>query len=417
MAAFHRGKGRERGMVLVTTLVIGCLVSIVVGALLVVIQQQNTLVARSRAWCSEIPIAEAGIEEAMAHLNSSESNLAANGWTQVGSEYVKKRMIGDGYFYTAISSGASLTIVSVGYGRIPFQSNFTKRTVMVTARRESPGFGVVAKGPIKMNGGGYIDSFDSSDPAYSSNGLYTISKRSDQALVGTLSSDKPAINTGSGYIYGKAATGPGGTVVGTVGDGSWISDPANNGTVRSGYAANDFNMAIPDVSVPFTGGNLVPAWPSSKTVTLTGDYKHTGNFSINGGEKLLVAGNVRLHVTGDFMTSGFGSVEILPGGSLELYIGGKAVIAGVGVVNGMQSAAQCAIYGLPTCTSIAYNGSAGFIGQVYAPQAAFTFNGNDDASGSFTANSIVINGSVGIHFDQALGRPAGPYKIVAWSEL
>jgi hypothetical protein len=288
---------------------------------------------------------------------------------------------------------------------------------MVTAQRASPGYGVVAKGNIKMNGGGFIDSFDSSDPAHSSNGLYTISRRSDQALVGSLSSDKPAIDTGSGLIYGKATTAPGGTVAGTIGDGSWVSNPANSGTTRAGYSADDFNMAIPDVSVPFVGGNLVPSWPSSKKVTLTGDYKHTGDLAVSGGERLIVSGNVRLYVTGDFLTSGGGAVEILPGGSLELYIGGKAVFSGGGVVNTTQTAAQCGIYGLPTCTSITYNGSAAFVGQVYAPQAAFTFNGNDNASGSFTADSITINGTVGIHFDQALRRPAGPFTIASWSEL
>ena len=50
---------RQRGSVLVTTLVIALLVGIVVAALLFVAQEQNYLTARSRVWCSEIPIAEA----------------------------------------------------------------------------------------------------------------------------------------------------------------------------------------------------------------------------------------------------------------------------------------------------------------------------------------------------------------------
>ena len=86
-----RPNSLQRGAVLVTALVLALLVGLVVGALLIISQQHNYLTARSQTWNAEIPIAEAGIEEAMEHINSSNSwlmGLVTNGWTRVGSKIV-----------------------------------------------------------------------------------------------------------------------------------------------------------------------------------------------------------------------------------------------------------------------------------------------------------------------------------------
>src|SRR5436309_1957945 len=112
----------ERGSVLLTTLIITALVTVVVAALLMVVQQQHYFTARSTTWCSEIPIAEAGIEDAMAFLNSRQRGLpivATNGWTNLGPNIVKLRYftngsatLADGYYFTAISTARPPTVVS-----------------------------------------------------------------------------------------------------------------------------------------------------------------------------------------------------------------------------------------------------------------------------------------------------------------
>jgi hypothetical protein len=411
----------ERGMVLVTTLVIACLVGIVVGAVMIVVQQQNSFVARSRTWCSEIPIAEAGIEEAMTHLNSLPSDLASSGWTLSGGYFVKTREIGDGYYSVSISPDTQPTITAIGFGRIPMQTKYTQRTVQVTTTRAtSGGYGVVAKGVIKIAGtNAYIDSFDSSDTAASSNGLYTVSRRLDDVKVGSISTNALAITTGSGYIYGQVATGTGGTVSGTIGDGNWIANSANADLVQPGHVSDDFTMSIPDVTAPYTSGASVPiAVAGVRTLISSTNYMYSGDFSIPSGSSLIVAGKARLYVTGRFITSGSGIIQILPGGSLELYIGGAlGSISGGGVVNNTQSAANCAIYGLPACAQLTYSGTAAYIGQVYTPQAAFTLSGSAGASGSITAKTISITGGASIHYDKALSRRTAPYEIGTWAEL
>src|SRR4051812_31930206 len=102
------------GSVLVTTLVITALVTIAIAALLTVVNRQHYYTARSSTWCSEIPVAEAGIEEAMAHLNSRPRGklvFATNGWTLLSNNVVRARYftntgaaVPESYFYTAIST-------------------------------------------------------------------------------------------------------------------------------------------------------------------------------------------------------------------------------------------------------------------------------------------------------------------------
>ena len=132
----------KHGNVLVSTLIITGLVTIVVAALLAVVRQQNYYTSRSTTWCAEIPLAEAGIEEAMAHLNSQRAILATNGWTASGSNVVKSRYftngsatIADGYFYTSIST-ASPPVPSVSASSMLAHSGMWNR--WDTSRARSP---------------------------------------------------------------------------------------------------------------------------------------------------------------------------------------------------------------------------------------------------------------------------------------
>ena len=433
----------QRGTVLVTTLVLALLVGIVVSALLIISQQHNTLTSRSQTWCGEIPIAEAGIEEAMAHLNSRPATLATNGWEPNGSNVVKKRELGDGYYYTAISTQLVMpTIVSIGFGRIPLQTNFTRRVVTATARQ---GFvwGFIGINGVEMSGTtAYIDSFDSSDPRYSSNRLYSFSKRRDMVGVATLSSARPALNTGTARIFGYVATAPGGTVAGTVGDGSWCSDPTRTG-IQSGHSFDDFNMAIPSVSVP--ADLKVASAPSPGTVGGTnyafvlGSSLRSSNYAIlddlslpesTGGlvgglltgllgksGNMIVTGHANLYISGKFSIGGQGKVIITTNGSLTLYLGGDGSLSGHGFFNENGVATTCTVYGLPSCKSIKYGGGADWISRIYAPQAAVEIGGGAYFAGSIIGLTLKFSGTPELHYDEALGGSSPLYKIIAWEEL
>src|SRR5690349_1548113 len=96
----------DRGSVLMTTLILALLVGVTSAGLYMLTQQQNVLLARSQVWNEELPLAEAGVEEAMAHLNSVPTNFASSGWTASGSNVVKSRVLGSngGYYFTGIST-------------------------------------------------------------------------------------------------------------------------------------------------------------------------------------------------------------------------------------------------------------------------------------------------------------------------
>lgn len=417
-------QNHQRGSVLASTLVLAGLVGIVVGALLLITRQQNYLTARSQTWCSEIPIAEAGIEEAMAHINSKPTNFASHGWAKngTGSSYFQQRSIGSdgGYYYVTISTGMPPQLTSIGYARIPLQTNFTHRTVLILTKRAPPGWGLVGKNSVTLSGTPYVDSYDSSDPTYSTLGKWDITKRRDRSGVGTLGTAKPAITQKGtpSKIYGSAATGPGGTVNATVGDGSWIA--AGNSGAQAGHVTDDFNMAIPDVSLPspWNPQTVVPYNPLTGTYTVSGgQWQFDGNITVSSGVGVVVTGNAVIYFNGNFAMSGTPSITLAPGATLEMYMGGSMSLKGNCVVNPTGIPANCLIYGLPTCTTMTYTGNAEAYCKLYAPQADLTITGDFDFSGSALGKTVTLSGTANFHYDEALNTAGPEYKINSWEEL
>src|SRR5213082_358059 len=110
----------EHGTVLFVTMLITALVGFSMLSYLSMIQTQNLSVARAQAWNKAIVVAEAGVEEAMAHLNSpgvSIGNLALNSWATNGvSTVFKTNFIGDSYSYVTITATSSIpVIISTAY--------------------------------------------------------------------------------------------------------------------------------------------------------------------------------------------------------------------------------------------------------------------------------------------------------------
>src|SRR5438094_3719908 len=115
---------RSGGQVLIATLVIAGVLGVALAAYLNVIHTQNNLTVRSQVWNSCMPLVEAGIEEALAHMNSSGMTNwgKVNGWSWDASTnaFVKQRWIGNTYFSCKIETNtANPTITSTGYVPAP----------------------------------------------------------------------------------------------------------------------------------------------------------------------------------------------------------------------------------------------------------------------------------------------------------
>jgi hypothetical protein len=409
---------RERGIVLVATLATVLILAIILTSYLNLVNNQNTSVARSQTWNESIPVLESGIEEALSQLHFAGTNslmLTSNSWTY-GADglYHKSRSLPDGsYCNVSIKVATNPVITSTGFVAWAYVSSSTNtkyltRRVKVVAQKiaATPG-GLNAKGTITFGGSGtYLDSFDSSNPSYSSNQQYSANLKESNGGATTDSNAIGAINTGSGRIYGSATTGPTGTVVGIV----------------TGSTSHNANLQFNDVSAPADFTSAAPPQPGAIGSTNfayllgKGDWS-LSSLSLSSGSALGVNGDATLYINGAASISGQSYIYIAPGASLTLYLNGPATLAGNGIVNGTQTASQCTVYGMTNCTTMSYAGSSDFTGTIYAPDAALSISGGSDAYGSFTANTITIAGNTGIHYDEALAHAGQKYVAISWNEF
>ena len=121
-------KKSAEGSTLVITIVISALIGSVLCSFLVLISARNQGAMRALAWNSAIPVLEAGIEEALTHLNDDKSDPSGHAWTVTHVDghkaYWKRGDLPDGsYFYVTNLNVASTQplIYSAGYVPSPLR--------------------------------------------------------------------------------------------------------------------------------------------------------------------------------------------------------------------------------------------------------------------------------------------------------
>jgi hypothetical protein len=256
----------EQGGILIVLLIILTVMGTVVASYIKLTSGQNTSITRSQTWNAVIPVCEAGVEEAMAQINSViGTNYAINGWTVTNNYYTRTRTLPDGKYTVRISTNAFPVVYSTGFLTEPGSGKQVSRTVKVNTTRFSTGMkGIVAKESLVMTGITVVDSFDSEDGRFSTRGRYDPAKHKDGGFAGAVNGDV----TGA-TVYGSVATGPKGAATGNVGDFTWL---ASSTGIEPGHYANDLNLAFPVVQAPFTAG----PYPLSGAMTLTNfDYWST----------------------------------------------------------------------------------------------------------------------------------------------
>lgn len=444
----------QAGNILIVTLFIAAAIGVVLAAALTLVKSQNQAVARSQAWNACIPILEAGVEEALAHMNNTrEATLGVNDWQQNGQTYFLERPVGsDAFFRVSIinTNDKQPVILCTGYvrlGALVAQANpsllaaanvavggdqYVARKVKVVAKRQLLFVkAMVAKDKIDMNGNNIsTDSYDSSNPLYSTpDGRYDPAKSRDNGDVSTTAGVQNAINVGNADIKGRVRTGPGGTVRvgpnGSVGSKAWV-EGGNNG-IQPGWFSDDMNIDFPDITRPSDEGSL--GMPGSGTVGNTsygyvlnsGKYVMSSGINLGGGQKMAVVGNATLIVDGSVNISG--GLDIIPGGSLTMYINGSSLNIGGSGVNNTRRSTNCVFYGLSTLTSITLPNNGDFNGALYAPSANMRMTGGGSAEinwcGACVTRTVTMTGHQKFHYDEALRAFGPPAKIVviSWVEL
>ncbi|MEI6780177.1 MAG: hypothetical protein WCQ21_04580, partial [Verrucomicrobiota bacterium] len=276
-------KLRQMASALLVVMVLGGILCLFIMYYLSLIQQQNTLSVRSQAWNLAIAVTEAGIEEGLQAINSS-TNLVSSEWTYDDPYYCRSNNMLDGNSYVVQIKGPAtlvpeitsrsyinLPALAAGPSRTMFAavglpsggSATVSRTVRVTCSRNPTTLftaAMVSKHAIDLKGNGVAaDSFDSSDPAKSTNGKYDATKYTGNfGDVATI--DSLIVGVQNANIYGKLHTGPAGGYAlgpqGGVGTHAWQA--ANGGGLQPDYFLQDANFTFPDTTTPDTSGYLTP---------------------------------------------------------------------------------------------------------------------------------------------------------------
>jgi hypothetical protein len=176
---------------------------------------------------------------------------------------------------------------------------------------------------------------------------------------------------------------------------------------------------------PITAPAGLPAYGSitnSTTITSSGQYT-----TINLGNSQIVdigapgsPVNVTLYVTGGITMDAKSALNINPGSSLTLYLGGNLVAQNSDGINNLTMDARVLkIYGLdPTCTSIDLKAKGDFYGAIYAPNAAVTNYGGTGYNfvGAIAAKSFEQKNSGNFLYDANL-RAGDPYEVGVYYDI
>lgn len=321
-----RRRRAEAGNLLLLTIVTMALVSFLLVTYLRLVQGQNSSIARSQVWNGAMPVIEAGIEDALTHINTHGStNLACDGWVynSINRTYSMTRYLGSSFYLVTITNylqGSSNNLPYIdakayvsmptllgasGQGPLLAQANPPAQSVTYLGRgvRVSTGRdrifvkGMVARDSVDLNGNTLrIDSFDSANPAVSTNGAYAPGRfrdNGDIAVNGSLL-NLGTINLGNAKVYGHIATGAGGTIEigpnGAVGSTAWHQSGRSG--IQPNWSASDMNVSLPPVDAPFTGG-FTPAGGYVTNVLATTIVTNTGTTATTIEYPTLALGPVR----------------------------------------------------------------------------------------------------------------------------
>ena len=414
----------RQGSVLFVSLGLATLLILFMFYFLSLVLAQNTSVVRSQAWNGALALAEAGVEEALAQLNSG-VNPMVNGWTQSGDAggYYGPgpRTLSPGSTYDVIYSASApltpLSIFSTGYVTVPALSATLKRTVVVVVTN-TPFFSVAlaARYGIKMNDGGddsrmSTDSYDSSSPSLS-NGHY------DKNMAST--------NGDVASVYGPVDPGNLTIIKGDLylGPTASYSGGANS---YSGTKYSDFNVDFPEVALPSTNWLAAPSGLSIDGTNYDHAFLINGNYEVHDPSSVYVGTNitVRLKITAGIFS---GTIRVAGdfanSGKLTIYMAGASFSSDGQIDSGRPE--NLSYFGLASNTSVTWRVNTEFIGTIYAPSADLTLIGGGhaadsptDFSGSSVTRTVTMNGHFKFHFDKNLLKvgPMRGYLATSWREI
>lgn len=440
-----RPRDASRGSAIITVLVLAAVTAVIASGFLYRALQEANLATRSFYQTVALNLAEAGIEEALFSANTG-NFTSGNGWalaTGSTTDYVKSITTGfnfqqaTGAIHMRVDNAAAANPVITAAAVLTVQNQRTiVKQIRIGATTPSRFFanGIVSKGNVTFSGNADLDSYDSSVGPYNS-----ATNRTDRATLGSLATVQV---TGSATIYGYVATAGTAPNVGGAGRIYGATSPANP-KVDPSRVRTDFTANLQDATAP-TGTTIsLGTLNSSLTLPRGGDaagssgrYLYRASaMELNGVAVLTINGPVDLIVEADATVNGSAKILINSGStpSLNLYCAYNVTLNGAGMVNNTGNPAKTTIWGTKPSSgtqSFEINGSASFVGTIYAPNGNITLNGAAGVYGAVIGKAVTVGGSGDVHYDvrlaqtaisggpnPAAGSSSGALRIRSWSEL
>ncbi len=444
----HKKSNKHKGSVLIVTLLIGAIMGILMGSYLVMVQTQHFSVTRARAWNNAIVVAEAGVEDAMAHINCT--NTIGGKWSpQSGWQYT----LGSGTYwktnaylgyYVQFQVPPAVTnlypvITAISYVPGPIGTPKISRTIRVkTAPIETAIFAagaMVVSDFVNFKGFNITtDSFQSTNLTLFPGGLWNSTNALDRGDVSSTSIKANMVNVQNAKVHGSVHTAPGQTAIigsgGSVGDNAWVNGGKTG--IEAGHAVTDATQSFPDATLPDTGAvawkTLLPVVGGYTTNGVT--YKYVVNavspWKIDNldGSVYVVGTGAKLYVITSVNLPSDAQITIPANKSLSMYVGAPSfTLGGNGVINGSGVSSAFQYYGLPSNTALTFSANANFVGQIYAPEAAFRLGGGGSNpyhfSGLCSTRSVTMNGHYNFHYDETsiYQLKLFGYLAISWDEL
>lgn len=455
-----------RGNMLVVTLVVIGVAGLAIMSYLTLVSQQTKVTARGQAWNSCLAVAEAGVEDALAHLNKNgmgkSPDLAAGEWRKNGNAgttvYAVQRDFSGGYYVVSIKPGVRPEIISTGFLPAPLSyatdkngkttDVFLSRTITVNCRtigRYTKA--IVAKNKIKLNGKYVkVDSFNSYDTnmsAWTTNGwgVFDTNKISDRGDVAVIAGLDDTLEVKNAHIWGKVSTGPDGdlktnkSVV--IGDIAFHKSGVKG--VQEGWSTSDANFDMPSVTLPFTSG-FTPSggWVGTNYydyILNSGDY--VLNKKLEG--KVLVTGKVRFLAKQDIQfkdgSTDDDGIEFDPGARLELYVDAKNVkftgtknkkkkpLSERTAFNEDGNATNFMFFGTDKVEHVDLAKCDEFVGLIYAPTAEVKLKAGSlkyyrcNLIGSIIGFDVSIEKNANLHYDENIANLENEgFVVESWAE-
>ncbi len=458
----------QSGSVIIAALGILTVTSVVVGMALLEAQHRFRTSHQSSRWSQAVNAAEAGVE--MALMSAQRNSWTADGWsaapgapgtapvtknfplssgvsgasptsadvfvekiTLSGKQWLRVRSTGRASLSGGAVAGVDARdvllrklslrqdrVTGASMGATPQATRMIE--VLAEPQTRSPFMRPLLLDKKFTMSGGWVDSFDSSDPTKSTNGLYDVTKRQSNGVVG-INDTQGASNFGGAPIYGDVAyTGPA---------------PTNTSGV-TGNITTPFSDPVAPVAAPtWTTFNATPTVISNST-TLTGGtqaaparYK-VSSVTVSGGKVLTMAPHapgadsyIEVWVTGKFTTSGSGYILQQPGVHVTYHIEGEVTVSGSSFNNQSNIAAKNMINVISPAPGVnqkvTVSGGGTFTGVINAPGADFTISGSASLSGAMIGKTMSMSGGANVHYDEALSRMGGGgmgsgYRVASWVE-